>query len=223
MDNIAENAILTLEQKEFLISFMQSELNSLFYLTGGTSLSAFYLQHRLSEDLDFFTEQDVDIENILVFLRSIPAIKQISYERKYDRKIFLLEYPQTIFLKVEFTKYPFKQLAPPQDFGGLLVDSIQDILSNKLMAMTDRRDPKDYIDVYTIMEAYPFIKIKEAIKQTENKFGIKGVDSILSGRFLEPPLYEGIPLTKKISHSDIQHFFKETARTLIRNHIGNEI
>ena len=144
MDNIAENAILTLEQKEFLISFMQSELNSLFYLTGGTSLSAFYLQHRLSEDLDFFTEQDVYIENILVFLRSIPAIKQISYERKYDRKIFLLEYPQTIFLKVEFTKYPFKQLAPPQDFGGLLVDSIQDILSNKLMAMTDRRDPKDY-------------------------------------------------------------------------------
>ena len=58
---------------------------------------------------------------------------------------------------------------------------------------------------------------------TAKMLGIKGVDSILSGRFLEPPLYEGIPLTKKISHSDIQHFFKETARTLIRNHIGNEI
>lgn len=30
-----------------------------FYLTGGTALSEFYLQHRLSEDLDFFSEQEL--------------------------------------------------------------------------------------------------------------------------------------------------------------------
>ena len=35
---------------------------SVFYLTGGTALSAFYLHHRLSEDLDFFTESDVETE-----------------------------------------------------------------------------------------------------------------------------------------------------------------
>ncbi|MEW5692252.1 MAG: nucleotidyl transferase AbiEii/AbiGii toxin family protein [Candidatus Hydrogenedentota bacterium] len=29
-----------------------------FYLTGGTALSEFYLKHRISEDLDFFCENE---------------------------------------------------------------------------------------------------------------------------------------------------------------------
>ena len=31
-----------------------------YYLTGGTALMAFYLGHRISEDLDFFTETPID-------------------------------------------------------------------------------------------------------------------------------------------------------------------
>jgi hypothetical protein len=38
-----------------------------FYLTGGTALAEFYLQHRLSEDLDFFSEQEVESQAIAVF------------------------------------------------------------------------------------------------------------------------------------------------------------
>jgi predicted nucleotidyltransferase component of viral defense system len=219
MDEIRKNSILTEEQKELLLSFTQSPLSSVFYLTGGTALSAFYLHHRLSEDLDFFTEEEVDVESILVFLKSIPVIKQITYERKYDRKIFLLEYPSKISLKVEYTKYPFERLFPVRKFDALMIDSIQDILVNKLMAMTDRRDPKDYIDVYAIIQAYPSLRIEEAIRQVEKKFGIRGVESILSGRFLESPICEGISLVKDIPFSDMQRFFQETARALIRRSI----
>lgn len=220
MDEIRENRILTEEQKELLLSFTRSPLSSVFYLTGGTALSAFYLHHRLSEDLDFFTEQEVNVENILIFLKSMPVIKQITYERKYDRKIFLLEYQLKIYLKVEYTRYPFERLFPVRNFEALMVDSIQDILINKLMAMTDRRDPKDYIDVYAIIHAYPSLLIEEAIGQAEKKFGVRGVGSILSGRFLEPPICEGIHLLKEIRSSDLQRFFKETARALIRWSIG---
>ncbi len=219
MNEIIESTILSIEQKELLLSFTKSSLSSIFYLTGGTALSACYLHHRFSEDLDFFTDQDIDIENILIFLRTIPGIKQISYERKYDRKVFLLEYHSKVLLKVEFTKYPFERLASFQEFGGVLVDGIQDILSNKLMAMTDRRDPKDYVDVYAIIQHYPSLQIEDAIRLTEKKFGIKGIGSILSGRFLEPPVCKGIPLTREMSPSDIQRFFQKTARMLIRQSI----
>ena len=220
MDEIRENCILTEEQKELLLSFTRSPLSSVYYLTGGTALSAFYLHHRFSDDLDFFTEQEVNVENILVFLKSIPVIKQITYERKFDRKIFLLEYPSKIYLKVEYTKYPFERLFPVKKCEDLMIDSIQDILVNKLMAMTDRRDPKDYIDVYTITQAYPSLRIEEAIGQAEKKFGVRGVGSILSGRFLELPICESIPLLKNIRSSDMQRFFNETARALIRWSIG---
>lgn len=30
----------------------------IFYLTGGTALAEYYLRHRLSEDLDFFSEKE---------------------------------------------------------------------------------------------------------------------------------------------------------------------
>lgn len=220
MDEITGNTILTQEQKELLHSFARSPLSSIFYLSGGTALSAFYLQHRFSEDLDFFTNLEIEIENILTFLKSLSGIKEVTYERKYDRKIFLLEYNSGVFLKIEFTKYPFERLAPVQKLGGLLVDSIEDILANKLMAMTDRRDPKDYVDVYAIMQVYPAMGIDEVMGQAEKKFGIKGISSILSGRFLEPPECTGIPLLKDIKPSDVKCFFQKTARALVRRSIG---
>ena len=178
MNEIYENDILTTQQKKLLTLFSQSQLSSAFYLSGGTALSACYLHHRLSEDLDFFSNQDTGVEIILSFLKSIPAIKELSYERKYDRKIFLLQYQPEQILKIEFTMYPFERLASASKFGGVMADSISDILANKLMAMTDRRDPKDYVDVYFILQDYPSMKIEDSIRQTEYKFGIKGVSSV---------------------------------------------
>src|SRR3989338_1192481 len=48
--------ILTpLQHKVLEIFFDVPDLKRHFHLTGGTALAAFYLQHRLSIDLDFFT------------------------------------------------------------------------------------------------------------------------------------------------------------------------
>lgn len=48
--------VLTPLQNKFLGEFF--ELTSDFWLTGGTALSAFYLHHRYSEDLDLFTDKE---------------------------------------------------------------------------------------------------------------------------------------------------------------------
>lgn len=60
--------ILSQLQKEFFVEIARiAYLKDTFYLTVGTALAAFYLQHRYSEDLDFFTETEVDIANLSVF------------------------------------------------------------------------------------------------------------------------------------------------------------
>jgi len=48
---------LTLIQKNLLIEFEKIREASFFYLTGGTALAEFYLGHRRSYDLDFFTRE----------------------------------------------------------------------------------------------------------------------------------------------------------------------
>jgi hypothetical protein len=45
---IADNPILTDDQKVLLARFGGWDLRDVFYLTGGTALSAIYLQHRCS-------------------------------------------------------------------------------------------------------------------------------------------------------------------------------
>ena len=46
---LAGNAILDPGQKEFLRAFVRSPLAGRYYLSGGTALAAFHLEHRLSE------------------------------------------------------------------------------------------------------------------------------------------------------------------------------
>ena len=49
--------ILTALQKTFLAAFSALPDQDQFHLTGGTALAEFYLGHRLSSALDFFTAQ----------------------------------------------------------------------------------------------------------------------------------------------------------------------
>lgn len=86
--NIDDNKILTPNQKSFLHEFTKSELRNVFRLTGGTALSAFYLEHRLSEDLDFFSSENVPLAIIENFLKSIDSVMKIFFSKHFDRNIF---------------------------------------------------------------------------------------------------------------------------------------
>src|SRR3989344_1844687 len=58
-------SILTPEQKLIFDKISKSEyFRSNFYFTGGTALSQFYLKHRFSEDLDFFSEKKFENDQI---------------------------------------------------------------------------------------------------------------------------------------------------------------
>lgn len=62
--------ILTPRQLDFLECVqLEPSLIKRFYLTGGTALAEFYLKHRLSEDLDLFTQdQEVPQRAVHTFL-----------------------------------------------------------------------------------------------------------------------------------------------------------
>lgn len=203
--------------------FRNSPLREHFYLTGGTALSAFYLRHRHSEDLDFFTEQEIDLESVLGFLRTTPHVVDIQHERKYDRRLFLLHYHDRRTMKVEFTTYPFPALEPRLAVEGIQVDGWRDILANKLMALTDRKDFKDYLDVYFLLREFPTISLWNAIQQTQRKFGVTGIDHILKGRFLEDLPSQGeLPMLKPYDPVAIASFYKSLARELIARSLEKE-
>jgi predicted nucleotidyltransferase component of viral defense system len=221
--NIADNSILTAEQKNLLLALTRSELRSSFYLTGGTCLAAFYLFHRLSEDLDLFSQEPVGIEPVLAFLKTLPDVVDIQYERKFDRKIFLLRQTNGRHLKVEFTTYPFQQCEKRMMVGEVAIDSLKDILVNKIMAITDRRDSKDFVDLYFGLKKSPELNLKHLLRATEAKFGIKGVSHIIKGRFLgEFPPLGALSMREDLDYEAIKEFFKKQSLSLISKELKQE-
>lgn len=103
LQTIDHNPILTPAQVAFLKAFAKSDLARTFRFTGGTALSAFYLAHRLSEDLDFFADQRAPFYTCETFLKTLPIVRDITFTKLHDRNIFLLSLRDSSSLKVEFT------------------------------------------------------------------------------------------------------------------------
>ena len=65
--------VLTPLQAEFLDVFFQQPVAHDFFLTGGTALAEFYLQHRYSQDLDLFT---LSQETLDLISAAIPGLAE---------------------------------------------------------------------------------------------------------------------------------------------------
>lgn len=215
-----EQEILTPLQKQVLKRVSEAEALSDFYLSGGTALAAFYLHHRYSDDLDFFSPNEVDgqfIESFMGDLKKELSAKEMGFERLYDRRLFFLKFENKDILKLEFTKYPFHQFEEPKDFNGVRVDSLKDIAANKLMAFADRFDPKDFVDLYYILQEHT---LKQLRTDAEKKFGTKLPALFLGGQLARVKRIEALPkMLKLLTPDELKIFFEELAKSL-REEIG---
>ncbi|MDA8339524.1 MAG: nucleotidyl transferase AbiEii/AbiGii toxin family protein [Nitrospiraceae bacterium] len=217
LKGIRNNAILTTAQISLLEEFVKSDLSNAFRLTGGTALSAFYLEHRLSEDLDFFSQEKIPFYLPEEFLKSLSFVNAISHTRLFDRNIFNLKLKDGTALKTEFTYYPLKNIEAAVTIDGLHVDGFLDLTVNKLCAMADRSDAKDYIDVYCALTSSG-LNINEMFALAEQKCEVKGIRHILKSRLLQiPDGVEKLPLKISVTKEDIESFFKARIKEIIIN------
>ncbi len=124
-----------------------------FYLTGGTALSAFYLYHRKSNDLDFFTSTPEIVVPFSQELKSNLKKKVVKVERLREFSSFVelsvtsLKEKTIIHLALD-SPYRFQPPILSSKYPGLKIDSLIDIASNKTLALFGRATPRDFIDLY---------------------------------------------------------------------------
>jgi len=151
------NNILSTLQKAFLQAFFATSIGQRFFLTGGSALAAFHLQHRLSDDLDLFTLDDQALE------ASVRPLETIALELGCElERARVSQYFQQCFLKPPAQSFPLK-IDMVRDFGpqygerfireGVIVDSLDNIAANKITAIFGRADIKDFVDLYFILQA----------------------------------------------------------------------
>ncbi len=142
-----------------------------FYLTGDTALSRQYLDHRYSDDLDFFLNRSNQFaEQVHICFE----ILQQTWGRKVEKTLHLDSFArgfirdEGVELKIEFVNdVPFRVGTSIETPLFIRTDTIINILSNKISALS-RRAAKYFADIWCIALKYPFYW-KAVIEAAQNK------------------------------------------------------
>jgi hypothetical protein len=131
-----------------LIELMNLKELEKFRLVGGTALSLL-LGHRESIDLDLFTDEPFDREQILNKLAG--TFQSLSYEGEKSPRLFFTYIND---VKVDFVN-TFEKFSYSYDVTeGIRFAAIEEIIALKLNAIAGRGAKKDFWDLHELLNHY---------------------------------------------------------------------
>ena len=152
---MAAGAGLTPRQEQLLdLAVGEAYFIETFYLSGGTALSSWYLHHRESYDLDFFSDHPFDYDRISRWFRQHSehlGYDSVQTDEDYGFLSVRLRYPDREMLKVDFNNYSRIRMRKGMCWRGLEIDSLRDIAVNKIYTLATIPRTRDYVDVYYIL------------------------------------------------------------------------
>jgi len=180
--------VLTPFHADCLTALFEEGIGGLgFYLTGGTALSEFYLQHRYSDDLDLFTREKRSLKKDIEIISNIfhgHSIEILSSEIGDEYVRFFVSHSENRDeqLKIEFARDVPAIMSPSKVYGKIIVDSFEDISVNKICAILNREppEPKDFADLFFILERseysvdYLLGRAREKEVTLDDAYGILG-------------------------------------------------
>lgn len=129
-----------------------TNLETGFYLTGGTTVSRVYLHHRFSDDLDLFVNYDkrfVTWANLVITTLSAETHWHVSVNKNEEFFARLLLHQNDVTLKIEMVNDVPSHIGEIRQHPVLgRIDSPENILANKLTALLNREEPRDLADVW---------------------------------------------------------------------------
>jgi hypothetical protein len=123
-----------------------------FLLVGGTALSL-QIGHRISIDIDFFTQNEFETQELLEYLEPTYAF-QLQYMHKNTVKGII----NGVF--VDLLRHNYKLIENPISDENIIMASRQDIAAMKVNAVTGNGTRvKDFIDIYFLLKEYSFSEL----------------------------------------------------------------
>jgi len=211
--------ILSPLQRAFLHAFFAIPVGQRFFLTGGSALAAFHLYHRLSDDLDLFTLDDEALEATINPMEAIAADLACTLKRtrvsQYFQQVFLSHPQFEASLKIDMVRDFGPQYGERFIREGIIVDSLDNIAANKIVAIFGRADIKDFVDLYFILqEGYEFDQLFEMAREKDlglTKFYFVGMLRQINKHTRLPTMLKPLKL------ETLQAFYSEMAHKLMRD------
>lgn len=132
---------------ELLIDLQGIDSLQDFSLGGGTAL-ALKFGHRISVDLDLFTKQPFDTEEVISAIRH--KFEDVSVLNMNRNSLSL----SIQGVKVDVLSHQYALLEPPEIIESVRFLSTQDIAAMKLSAVAQRGSKKDFFDLIELLSHY---------------------------------------------------------------------
>jgi len=149
---------------ELLKNLQQIDALKNFCLAGGTSL-ALQIGHRLSIDLDLFSQTDFDTDNLLEFLE-----QNYNFKSDYIAKNTLKGSIKDV--KIDFITHKYPLVKPIVEIEGVKLYTEEDIAAMKLNAIAGNGTrSKDFVDLYFLLKKHSVEQLLQFYKskyQTRN-------------------------------------------------------
>jgi Nucleotidyl transferase AbiEii toxin, Type IV TA system len=167
--------LLTPIQRSFLELFAKIPDQEQFYLTGGTALAEYYLGHRLSFDLDFFTGIDGLVLPISFQIENASHEHDLNIKviRRFSSYVELLVENRDNSLKIDLAlDSPFRFKQPIISSEGVFVNDYEDLRVDKLLAYFGRAEPRDAMDLFYILKKESIDDLITLASQKDTGFDI---------------------------------------------------
>lgn len=205
---------LTPLQRDLLLAFFERERG--FFLTGGAALAGFYLHHRETTDLDFFTHDGEAFERGAFALRAAvdalggavsvkqdaPGFKRYLVTRGDDSVLV-----DTVWERVK-DAYPDKKSE-----GCIVLDSAEEITVNKLTTLVSRSEPRDIVDLMLLERSG--ISIDAALPKALEKDG-GCTPATLAWVLSQVSIPDGAALPGGVSATEARAFLVRLIERLVR-------
>ncbi len=211
-------SILTKEQKILLDVIANNDyVASNYYFTGGTALCEYYLHHRYSDDLDFFSTEKIDQQVIFGLMTRWSKQLDFRFESRFVEVVyrFKITFISGTHYMVDFGNHPYIQIEPlNKKCGKMHINSLRDIASNKLFTINQRTEVKDFVDLYFILKNR--FTLWDLIYSAQKKFERAGFDMLLLAQdLLKVEDFTSLPrMIKPLTLLQLKKFFRKEAKQL---------
>ena len=179
-------------------------------LAGGTGL-ALHLGHRISDDLEFFTQQVFRPSDILEELQGFAGV--VETVTMGDDAMTV----QADGARLLLTQTPARFAESTTKLNGCDVAGVVDIATMKLVAVSQGGTRSDFVDLYTVLQTVPFRKVA---RNAFERYGVTALEPLVIGKGLvwferadveDDPVYVGTPVT----WDHIRGFFRSSLRQFV--------
>lgn len=239
---LAMDEITVTKTQETILKSLAGKMDN-FYLAGGTALSLFHLNHRFSEDLDFFTQKfnSAEVKKIADYLKeslkgNIELGGQNPPGKGVEHMHYDFELSAGLVIRLDFVQDVFTLIQPTESKNGIQVLSVEDIYLRKIYAVSGfrtghdetgraqfiggRQDAKDLFDIYYLSRE--IMNLADFVEKYCNQALKEGVIRWFN-TFPRQEMKEGlsfIKTTKAIEFRDIDRQLKIEIDRILEREIG---